>query len=72
MVHANRPLGNASGKEMNMLDEATRNMLRQTLGMSDKDIGKLQPGMTKLLSSASEVAKYRIIAEVTDSKYCRN
>jgi len=53
-----------------MLDKATREMLRERIGITDKDMDKLGPGIAKLELASSELMKYKIIAEVTDSKYC--
>ena len=49
------------------MDEQVRNMLRQVLGMPDEDIDKISPGLRKLVSSR---LPYKIVAEVTESRYC--
>jgi hypothetical protein len=45
-------------------------MLKQLIGISDEDLDRLAPGIRKLLSAVPQMASYRIIAEVTDAKYC--
>jgi hypothetical protein len=49
------------------MEESVRNMLKQLLNMTDEDIDRMSPGIQKLASSG---LPYKIIAEVTDAKYC--
>ncbi len=49
------------------MEESIRNMLKQSIGMTDEDIDRMPPGMQKLVSSG---LPYKIIAEVTDVEYC--
>lgn len=53
-----------------MLNEATKNMLKGAIGITDEDLNKLSPGMENLLSKLENLQKYRLVAEVTESKYC--
>lgn len=55
-----------------MLDQDIRQMLKQGIGITDEDLEKIPPGIEKFILAGAEVAKYKIIAEVTDSKYCFN
>jgi hypothetical protein len=52
------------------MQESMRIMLKQLIGITDEDLDRLPPGISKLLSAAPQLAAYRIIAEVTDAKYC--
>lgn len=52
------------------MQEPMRTMLKQLIGISDEDLDRLAPGIRKLLSAVPQMASYRIIAEVTDAKYC--
>ena len=52
------------------MQEPMRTVLKKLIGITDEDLDRLPPGIDKLLSKAPEMANYRIIAEVTDSKYC--
>ncbi len=52
------------------MDEASRQIIKQVLNITDEDLDRLSPGMKKLLSNLPDKMKWRIIAEVTESKYC--
>jgi hypothetical protein len=52
------------------MEEPMRTILKQSIGITDEDLDRLSPGMSKLLSSVPQMVNYRIIAEVTDAKYC--
>ena len=52
------------------MQEPMRTMLKQLIGITDEDLDRLPPGIAKLLSAVPQVVDYRIIAEVTDAKYC--
>jgi hypothetical protein len=52
------------------MQESMRTMLKQLIGITDEDLDRLPPGVRKLLSAAPQLTAYRIIAEVTDAKYC--
>ncbi len=52
------------------MDEVSRQMTKQAIGITDEDLEKLSPCMKKLLSDLPEKMKWKIIAEVTESKYC--
>jgi uncharacterized repeat protein (TIGR04076 family) len=52
------------------MDEVSRQIIKQTIGITDEDLERLSPGMKKLLSDLPEKLKWKVIAEVTESKYC--
>ena len=52
------------------MDEMSRQITKQAINITDEDLGRLSPGMKKLLSNLPEKMKWKIIAEVTESKYC--
>lgn len=52
------------------MDETSRQIVKQATGITDEDLERLSPGMRKLLTNLPEKMKWRIIAEVTESKYC--
>ncbi len=52
------------------MDEVSRQIAKQAIGITDEDLERLSPGMKKLLSDLPEKMKWKIIAEVTESKYC--
>jgi uncharacterized repeat protein (TIGR04076 family) len=52
------------------MDEVSRQIIKQTIGITDEDLERLAPGMKKLLTDLPEKMKWKVIAEVTESKYC--
>jgi len=50
------------------MKESVREFLKQRLGMTDEDIDRVPPGLEKLVSS--RLLHYKVIAEVTEAKYC--
>jgi uncharacterized repeat protein (TIGR04076 family) len=52
------------------MDEISRQITKQAIGITDEDLEKLSPGMKKLLSDLPDKMKWKVIAEVTESKYC--
>ncbi len=52
------------------MDEVSRQMTKQAIGITDEDLERLSPGMKKLLSDLPEKMKWKVIAEVTESKHC--
>jgi len=50
------------------MKESVRDFLRQELAMTEHDIDNMPPGLEKLVSS--RLRRYKIIAEVTEAKYC--
>ena len=52
------------------MDEVSRQMVKQAIGITDEDLERLSPGMKKLLSDLPAMMKWKVIAEVTESKYC--
>lgn len=53
-----------------MLEEQIRQLLKDLIGITDEDLNKLSPGIQKLMSAVPEATKWKMIAEVTDAKYC--
>jgi hypothetical protein len=52
------------------MDEVSRQIAKQVIQITDEDLDRLSPGMKKLLSDLPEKMKWRVVAEVTESKYC--
>ena len=52
------------------MDEVSRQIVKQAIGITDEDLERLSPGMKKLLSDLPGKMKWKVIAEVTESKYC--
>ncbi len=52
------------------MDEASRQIAKQVIGITNEDLDRLSPGMKKLLSDLPEKTKWKVIAEVTESRYC--
>jgi len=52
------------------MDEVSRQIVKQAIGITDEDLERLSPGMKKLLSDLPAMMKWKVIAEVTESKYC--
>ena len=52
--------------------EPTRQMCKDYIGITDEDLDKVSPGIAKLLDAIIkyETLKWKVIAEVTESKYC--
>jgi hypothetical protein len=50
------------------MKESVRSFLKQELGMTERDIDNMPPGLQKLVSS--RLRQYKIVAEVTEAKYC--
>jgi len=49
------------------MDRPVDDMLKQAIGITDTDLGKLSSGLKLVLGS---VGRCRLVAEVTESKYC--
>jgi uncharacterized repeat protein (TIGR04076 family) len=52
------------------MDEMSRQITKQAVGITDEDLDRLAPGMKKLLTDLPDKMKWKVIAEVTESKYC--
>lgn len=52
------------------MDDISRQITKQAIGITDEDLDRLAPGMAKLLTDLPEKMKWKVIAEVTESKYC--
>lgn len=52
------------------MDEVSRQIAKQVIGITDEDLEKLSPGVKKLLTDLPDKMKWKVIAEVTESKYC--
>jgi hypothetical protein len=48
--------------------KSVRDFLRERLDMTEEDIDRVPPGLEKLVSS--RLLRYKIIAEVTEARYC--
>ena len=57
-------------KEGGKMDEATATFLKQAVGITDEDLAKVQRNIEKIFSNASAAMQYKVVAEVTSSKYC--
>ncbi len=53
------------------MDKTIVDMLRKEVGISDEDLNKLTPEAKRILSYLPELRKYKIFAEVIESKYCQ-
>jgi uncharacterized repeat protein (TIGR04076 family) len=52
------------------MDEIDRQIVKGVINITDEDLDRLSPGMKRILTNLPEKAKWKIIAEVTESKYC--
>jgi uncharacterized repeat protein (TIGR04076 family) len=52
------------------MDEMSRQIVKNAIDITDEDLDRLSPGMKKILSNLPDKMKWKIIAEVTESKYC--
>jgi uncharacterized repeat protein (TIGR04076 family) len=52
------------------MDEATREMTKGMIGITDEELDHLSPGMAKMLENSVALMGYRIVAEVVESKNC--
>ena len=52
------------------MDQSIKDMLKQAIGITDADLNKLSPNIQNLLGNLPELMKHRLVAEVTESKYC--
>jgi uncharacterized repeat protein (TIGR04076 family) len=52
------------------MDEISRQIVKQAINITDEDLDRLSPGMKRILSNLPDKARWKIIAEVTESKYC--
>jgi hypothetical protein len=52
------------------MDEATREMVKGMIGISDEELDKLSPGIAALLEGSMALMGYRIVAEVVESENC--
>ena len=53
------------------MDEATKALLTQVLGVTDEDLAKLPPTVDKIVSNILRaMGQFKLVAEVTSSKYC--
>jgi hypothetical protein len=59
-----------SRREVRNMDEATKALLTQVVGVTDEDLAKVSRPLEKMLSNVPRMMQYRIVAEVTSSKYC--
>jgi len=52
------------------MEEAIRNMLKEAIGITDEDLGKLSPGLQKLAAAVPQLLAYKFVFEVIDAYYC--
>lgn len=52
------------------MDESIKKMLKDAVSITDQDLEKLSPRMQNFLSNAMDFLGHKIVAEVTESKYC--
>jgi len=52
------------------MDEATREMTKGMIGITDEELDKLSPGMEKMLDNSMALMSYRIVAEVVSAQNC--
>ncbi len=52
------------------MEEATREMAKSMIGISDTELDKLAPGIQQLLDNSAALMGYRIVAEVVEAANC--
>jgi hypothetical protein len=52
------------------MDEMTLQFLKQTINITDEDLEKMSPGAKKVYTNVVDKMKWKVIVEVTYSKYC--
>ena len=52
------------------MDETAKNLLKSMVGVTDEDLDKVPRNIEKIFSNIPKSMGYKIIAEVTSSKYC--
>ena len=52
------------------MDELSRQILKQVINISDEDLERLAPGIRKVVSDLPNKMRWKVVAEVTESKYC--
>lgn len=52
------------------MDEATKALLKQFVGVTDEDLAKVTRNIEKIFSNVPRALQYKIVAEVASSKYC--
>ncbi|MBI4831771.1 MAG: hypothetical protein HY801_09510 [Candidatus Lindowbacteria bacterium] len=52
------------------MEEATREMAKSMIGISDAELDKLSPGMQQMLDNSVALMGYKIVAEVVESENC--
>lgn len=52
------------------MDEMSRQIIKQAIGITDEDLEKLSPGMKKQLTDLPDKMKWKVVVEVTESSYC--
>jgi len=52
------------------MNQATREMAKGMIGISDEELDKLSPGIEQLLENSAALMGYRIVAEVVESENC--
>jgi hypothetical protein len=52
------------------MDQMAKNVLKNVVGISDDDMAKVPRNIEKIFANAPKSMGYKLIAEVTSSKYC--
>jgi hypothetical protein len=52
------------------MDEATREMTKSMIGITDEELDKLSPGMQRMLENSVALMGYKIVAEVVEAENC--
>ena len=52
------------------MDEATKALLKQAIGITDEDLAKVQRNTEKVFSNVAQAMQHKVVAEVASSKYC--
>lgn len=52
------------------MDEATKALLKEAVGITDEDLAKVQRNIEKIFSNVGWGMQYKIVAEVISSRYC--
>ena len=52
------------------MDEATREMTKSMIGITDEELDKLSPGMQRMLENSVALMSYKIVAEVVEAQNC--
>ena len=57
-------------KEVRNMDEVAKTVLKQFLGFADEDLAKVPRHIERIARNFPRALPYKVVAEVTSSKYC--